>query len=98
MTSQQTDYLDGNAAAGELGRVFALDVSTAVGQCGSCGAKNRFAEAHVYMHGPGVVARCPACGQVLLRMANAGQQVFLDVRGLTYLCLDISRSQEAGRE
>jgi uncharacterized Zn finger protein len=98
MTSQQYDYLDGNAAAGELGRVFALDVTAAVGQCGHCGAKNRFAEAHVYMHGPGVVARCPVCGEVLLRVTNARQRVFLDVRGLTYLCLDISQLQEAGRE
>ena len=38
------NYLDGNAAAGELSTIFAMDVTTAEGQCGNCGAKQRFAE------------------------------------------------------
>jgi hypothetical protein len=41
-------YLDGNAAAGELSRVFNIDITSAEGQCASCGAKRRFAEAHLY--------------------------------------------------
>ena len=52
--SSPMDYLDGNAAAGELSKIFAIDVTTAEGQCAHCGAKKRFAEAHVYMQGPGV--------------------------------------------
>ena len=91
MTSQQYNYLDGNAAAGQLSQVFAVDVTAAVGQCGHCGTKKRFAEAHVYMHGPGVVARCSVCEYVLLRVANAGQRILLDVSGVTYLSLDIGQ-------
>lgn len=49
MTSQIDDYLDGNAAAGELSRVFAMDVTAAQAQCAHCGATKCFAEAHVYM-------------------------------------------------
>ena len=82
--NSSTDYLDGNTAAGELSRIFAIDVTAAEGQCASCGATRRFAEAHVYMQGPGLVARCAACEHVLLRLVNAAHNVWLDMRGMTY--------------
>jgi hypothetical protein len=88
MRPQTDEYLDGNAAAGDLSKIFAVDVTTAQGQCANCGAIKRFAEAHIYMQAPGVVARCAVCDHILLRLANARQRVFLDVRGLTYLRLD----------
>jgi hypothetical protein len=88
MSSHAYNYLDGNAAAGELSKIFAIDVTDAEGKCAHCGAKKRFAEAHVYMQGPGVVARCAACEHVLLRLVNIRQRVFLDVRGLAYLSLN----------
>ena len=91
MNSHTYDYLDGNAAAGELSKIFAMDITAAVGRCAHCGATKRFAEAHLYMQGPGIVARCAACENVLLRYANVRQRVFLDVRGMTYLRLDISQ-------
>ena len=86
--SSPMDYLDGNAAAREFSKIFAIDVTTAEGQCAHCGTKKRFAEAHVYMQGPGVVARCVVCEHVLLRLASVRQRVFLDIRGMTYLCLN----------
>jgi NAD-dependent SIR2 family protein deacetylase len=89
MSSRTYDYLDGNAGAGELSKIFALDVTAAEVQCAHCGAKRRFAEAHIYMRAPGVVARCTVCEHVLLRLANVGQRVFLDVRGMSYLRLEI---------
>ena len=88
MNPHTYDYLDGNAAAGELSKIFAMDITAAVGRCAHCGATKRFAEAHLYMQGPGIVARCAACENVLLRYVNARQRVFLDVRGMTYLSLD----------
>jgi len=88
--SSQMNYLDGNAAAGEMSTIFAVDVTAAEGQCAHCGTKKRFAEAHVYMHGPGVVARCAVCGHVLLRLATVRQRVYLDARGMTYFMLDMS--------
>jgi len=89
MSSHTYEYLDGNAAAGELSKIFTMDVTAAEGQCAHCGAKRRFAEAHLYMQAPGVVARCAVCEHVLLRLVNARQRVFVDLRGLTYLRLDI---------
>jgi hypothetical protein len=88
MISQTYTYLDRNAAAGELSNLFAIDVTAAEGQCAHCGAKRHFAEAHIYMHGPGVVARCAVCQNILLRLVNAGERVWLDLRGMTYLMLE----------
>jgi hypothetical protein len=86
MSSYSDDYLDGNAAAGELSRIFAIDITTTEGQCAHCGATKRFAEAHLYMQCPGVVARCAVCEHVLLRLVSVRKRVFLDVRGMRYLC------------
>ena len=85
------NYLDGNAAGGELSRIFAMDITTAEGQCVNCNAKKRFAEAHLYMQCPGLVARCAVCAHVVLRVVNSEQRVFLDLRGLTYLALDATQ-------
>jgi len=94
MSSHSYDYLDGNAAAGELSKIFAVDVTAAQGQCAHCGATKRFAEAHLYMQCPGLVARCAVCEQVLLRFVSIRQRVFLDLTGMTYFSLDISQSEE----
>ena len=88
--SAQMNYLDGNAAAGELSKIFAIDVTSAEGQCAHCGTKKRFAEARLYMQCPGVVARCCVCEHVLLRMVNVRQRVFLDMCGMTYVNLDVA--------
>jgi hypothetical protein len=88
MSSNSYDYVDGNAAAGDLSKIFAVDVTAAEGQCAHCGATKRFADAHLYMQSPGIVARCAVCENVLLRLVNVRQRVLLDLRGLTYLSLD----------
>jgi hypothetical protein len=93
--SASMNYLDGNAAAGELSMIFAADITSAEGQCANCGAKRRFAEAHLYMQCPGLVARCPLCEHVLLRFVKTKQHVYLDLRGMAYLALATTQRQEA---
>lgn len=93
MSSDTYSYLDGNAAAGKLSRIFTMDVTAAEGRCAHCGATKRFAEVHLYMQAPGLVARCPVCQHVILRLVNVGQRVFLDLQGLAYICLDTASSQ-----
>jgi hypothetical protein len=90
------NYLDGNVAAGELSALFAIDVTTAEAQCAHCGAIKRFAETHLYMQAPGIVARCAVCEHVLLRFVKARQRAFFDLRGMTCLILDASQLQESG--
>jgi len=78
-------HLDGNAAAGDLRTIFAVDVTAATGQCASCGETAPLGTAQLYNQAPGMVARCAACDNVLLRMVTAPGRVWLDIRGLTYL-------------
>jgi hypothetical protein len=91
--SASMNYLDGNAAAGELSRVFAMDITSAEGQCANCSAEKPFAEAHLYMQCPGLVARCALCGHVLMRLVNVQERVFLDLSGMSYLIFDTTRQQ-----
>jgi hypothetical protein len=86
--STPIDYLDGNVAAGELSKIFGADVTAAEGQCANCGATRRFAEAHVYVQCPGIVARCPVCQHVLLRLTNIRERMYLDLRGMAFLKID----------
>jgi Family of unknown function (DUF6510) len=58
-------WTDGNALAGPLGDVFCVDVTTAVGRCSRCGRTGPMADARVFDHAPGAVARCPVCDQAL---------------------------------
>nr|MDT0657425.1 DUF6510 family protein [Micromonospora sp. DSM 115978] len=82
-----TDYLDGNMLAGPLREVFAMDVSAATGRCATCGLTGPFAALRVYSHAPGLVARCPGCDQVMLRLVRTPDSAWLDLRGATFLRL-----------
>src|SRR3982751_2986672 len=96
MNSERDDYIDGNAAAGEMSNIFAMDVTAAEVQCAHCGSIKHFAEAHLYTQCPGYVARCAECEQVLLRLVSARQRMFLDMRGMTCMVLDTSQFKESG--
>jgi hypothetical protein len=48
------------------------------------------AQARVYPHAPGMVARCPACDAVLLRLVRGPGRAWLDLRGFTYLQLAVT--------
>jgi hypothetical protein len=84
MTSSNL-WTDGNALAGPLQDIFRVDVTAAVGGCGNCGRTGPMAEVRVFDHAPGLVARCLACDQVLLRLVRGPGRAWLDLRGLTYL-------------
>ena len=78
-------YLDGNAAAGAMSEVFAMDVTAAITRCDGCGQTAVFAESRLYVDAPGLVARCSGCDAVLLRVVSTPTDTYLDLRGLTYL-------------
>lgn len=81
----ETSYLDGNAAAGALSELFAVDITAAITRCAACGQIGVFADSRVYMDAPGMVARCRGCDSVLVRVVTTGSETYLDLRGLTYL-------------
>jgi Family of unknown function (DUF6510) len=78
-------YLDGNAAAGALREIFAVDVTAAGSRCADCGRTAVLADVRLYVRAPGLVARCPACDGILFRLVRAPGRAWLDLRGLTYL-------------
>ncbi len=82
-------HLDGNVLAGALRELFTVDITTATGQCISCGTAGAMGEARVYADAPGMVARCPACDEVVLRLVRAPGRAWLDMSGLTYLELQL---------
>ena len=78
-------HLDGNAAAGELTELFAVDLTAATGQCEGCGRVSPLGEVRLFTHAPGLVARCAGCDGVVLRFVTAPDRIWLDLRGLRYL-------------
>ena len=88
MTSSNP-WTDGNALAGPVGDLLRVEVTTAIGRCAGCGRTAPMAQVRVFDHAPGVVARCPACDQVLLRLVHGPGRAWLDLRGLTYLQLPL---------
>ena len=80
-------HLDGNMLGGDLGEVFTMDITMAVGECASCGMTGTLAQTMVYADAPGLIARCPACGEVLIRLVRGPGRAWLDLRGITCLQL-----------
>jgi hypothetical protein len=77
--------LDGNAIAGQLVEVFGVELTTATGVCGTCGASARVAEAAVYLRAPGTVVRCRSCDGVLMVLVAVRGTTCVDLRGLARL-------------
>ena len=87
-------YQDGNALAGTLREVFAVDVTAATSQCAGCGASGTVAALRVYAHAPGFVARCPGCDQVVLRLVRGPRSLWLDLRGTVSLKVPMPAPEE----
>ena len=68
--------LDGNAVAGLLQEVFAVEMTTAGGTCNSCGATNPVGALHVF-RGAGVVMRCPDCDEVLVTIVRGDARIWI---------------------
>ncbi|WP_405592151.1 DUF6510 family protein [Streptomyces sp. NBC_01190] len=79
------DYQDGNTLAGPLSEIFAVDLTAALSRCVHCDSRGPVAGLRVYGRGPGLVARCPDCGGVVLRIVRAGGTAWLDLRGTVAL-------------
>jgi Family of unknown function (DUF6510) len=82
MTEQ---YQDGNALAGPLLEIFAVDTTAATCRCVACGRTGPVASLRVYSRAPGLVARCPGCERVILRLVRGPDTAWLDLRGTVSL-------------
>ena len=90
MDAQAEAAYDGNALAGPLSEVFAVEVTTAVGRCRGCGTSSHLATLRVYGLEPGLVGRCPGCEEVLVRIARTPNDLWLDLSGMSALRIQMS--------
>jgi hypothetical protein len=51
----------------------------------SCGSTRPLAGLRVYSHAPGLVARCPSCEEVVMRLVRTPTSAWLDLPGAVYL-------------
>lgn len=78
----QDRHQDGNALAGPLAEIFSVDVTAALGRCAACGLNGPLASLRVYGQAPGpLVARCPGCEAVVLRLVRGPEDAWLDLSG-----------------
>ena len=77
--------LDGNAAAGLLGDIFAFDITTAECVCGGCKATAPVATLAVYGMEMGAILRCPGCDNALIRVSHLSSGYWIDTRGTSVL-------------
>ena len=79
---QQSDLkLDGNAIAGLLREIFAMEMTTAQSTCTGCGKVHPVGRVDVYMNAPGAVVRCPACEQGMMLIVHSGDRYWIDLTG-----------------
>ena len=76
--------LDGNAVAGLLQEVFAIEMTTAIGTCGDCGTAGPVGAAHLY-RAAGIALRCPHCGNTLAKIVKNDSRVWIDLTGIRTL-------------
>ena len=76
--------LDGNAVAGLLRELFAVEMTTTLGTCDGCGATEPLGRVHVY-HGAGIVLRCPHCDAVLARIVESEAATWISLVGIRTL-------------
>jgi hypothetical protein len=84
--------VDGNAAAGILLEIFGVEMTAAPTECASCGNEGAVGTLVAFTEGPGIVLRCPACENVVLRIVETPEAILLDARGAVYLRLERNRS------
>jgi len=80
--------LDGNAIAGLLQEVFAVEMTTAIGTCNTCGAADRVGALRVF-RGAGIVMRCPHCDNALVTIVEDGPRVWIGFAGIRTLQVTI---------
>ena len=73
--------LDGNAAAGALGSLFAFDVTMATIYCANCDSSGPLAELRFFGSPLAMVLRCRWCEAVNLRLLETGRTTNIDFSG-----------------
>ena len=89
----QSDALDGSAAAGEFSTVLGVDASMITVVCAHCGHRAPFAEERAYLGGPGTTLCCHRCASVIGRVATTPAGTWLSLSGSESWQLPVSGGQ-----
>jgi hypothetical protein len=88
--SREPAALDGNAAAGLLQQIFAIDITMARITCGGCQSVQPLASLRLYGLPIGNILRCPRCQATLIRAVARDRECWLDFRGVSALRLTLA--------
>jgi hypothetical protein len=80
--------LDGNAVGGLLYDIFAAEMTATPSQCATCGNVAEMGALLAFTQAPGVVLRCPACENIVVRIVQTQDAIYIDARGAAYLRLE----------
>jgi hypothetical protein len=82
MTENESDVvLDGNAVAGLLQEIFALEITTAQIQCDTCGCVGAVGALRLYAAPMGAVLRCRNCDARLMTAVRTQHGRWLEMTG-----------------
>ncbi|HEX7981682.1 MAG TPA: DUF6510 family protein [Gemmatimonadaceae bacterium] len=81
--------LDGNAAAGMLTELFAMDATGASATCAGCGRIAPLGALPEYGQAMGVVLRCASCDTAVLRIARTPGRLHVDFSGVSLLMIPV---------
>jgi uncharacterized protein DUF6510 len=79
--------LDANATAGLLFEIFGTEMTASPTECAHCGREGEIGTLLAFTRGPGIVLRCSACENVVIRIVQTEDAIYLDARGAVYLKL-----------
>jgi hypothetical protein len=77
----QSNALDGSAAAGAFSVALGVDASMIDIVCAECGYQAPFAEERAYLGGPGTTLCCRRCASVIGRVATTPAGTWLNLSG-----------------
>lgn len=83
--SNERTHLDGNAAAGLLREVFAVEMTTASCTCLDCGRVSAVGGLHLYGGALGCVLRCPSCEALVLRVTSGPTGHFIELHAVMHV-------------
>ena len=81
-TGEDRLRMDGNAAAGMLREVFAVEMTTASSTCAACERVSAVGALHLYGGAMGCVLRCPSCEAMVLCVTSVPAGRFIELRGV----------------
>ncbi len=79
--------LDANATAGILQEIFGVEMTASPTECANCGNEGEIGKLLAFTQGPGIVLRCSACENGVIRITQMPDAIYLDARGAVYLRL-----------